>query len=85
MSFKEYFSKLAFWGKVKFVTTIIAGIVAVVFATLNWKSQEINLLFVTKKFPLVVMLLFCFLAGCAFGYLLGIRKKDNRKDDDFLE
>lgn len=83
MSINEYFSKLNFWGKVKFIATIVTGIVAVVFATLNWNSQEINLLFTTKKFPLTVMLVFCFLAGYAVGFLLGRRKeiKEANKGD----
>lgn len=82
MSFYEYFTKLNFLGKVKFVITIAAGIVAVVFSTLNWKSQEINLLFVTKNFPLTVMLFFCLIAGYAFGYLMGRNKKDNDVSPD---
>ena len=42
---KDIWKKLSTKEKIKFVTSIIVGILVVIFATLNWKDQEIHFIF----------------------------------------
>src|SRR5574343_916818 len=47
----EYWHSLSNVNKIKFVLSIILGILGVVFATLNWTEQEVHLLVTKMKMP----------------------------------
>lgn len=61
-------------NKVKLIFSAILLIVVVVFAVLNWNSQEIHLLFTKKQIPLSLLIIFSVFAGYIISYLFTYRK-----------
>ncbi|MEY3237212.1 MAG: hypothetical protein RI883_1313 [Bacteroidota bacterium] len=70
----EYWNSLSFINKAKFVLSIILGILGVVFATLNWKEQDVHLLFVQTKMPLTLLIIFSMVVGYAFSFIFSYKK-----------
>jgi uncharacterized integral membrane protein len=70
----EYWNSLSLLNKVKFVFSIILGIMGVVFATLNWKEQDVHLLFIQTKMPLTLLIIFSMVVGYAFSFLFSYKK-----------
>lgn len=80
----EYWNGLSLLNKVKFVFSIILGIIGVVFATLNWKEQDVHLLFVQTKMPLTLLIIFSMIVGYAFSFVFSYKKfraKDREIDE----
>ena len=42
---EKYWNVLSIQDKIKFILSILAGILVVIFATLNWKEAEIDFIF----------------------------------------
>ena len=80
----EYWSSLSLLNKVKFVFSIILGIIGVVFATLNWKEQDVHLLFIQTKMPLTLLIIFSMVVGYAFSFVFSY-KKFRAKDQEIEE
>jgi uncharacterized integral membrane protein len=80
----EYWNSLSLLNKVKFVLSIILGIMGVVFATLNWKVQDVHLLFVQTKMPLTLLIIFSMVVGYAFSFIFSY-KKFRVKDQEIEE
>lgn len=80
----EYWNSLSLLNKVKFVLSIILGIMGVVFATLNWKVQDVHLLFVQTKMPLTLLIIFSMVVGYAFSFIFSY-KKFRAKDQEIVE
>lgn len=75
----EYWKVLTLWNKVKFIISIIIGILGVVFATLNWNDEEVHLLFLQTTMPLTLLILISVIVGYALAYLFNFqnsRKKE---------
>ena len=70
----EYWNSLSLLNKVKFVFSIILGIMGVVFATLNWKEQDVHLLFIQTNMPLTLLIIFSMVVGYAFSFLFSYKK-----------
>ena len=70
----EYWNSLSLLNKVKFVFSIILGIIGVVFATLNWKEQDVHLLFIQTKIPLTLLIIFSMIVGYAFSFIFSYKK-----------
>ncbi len=80
----EYWNSLSLLNKVKFVFSIILGIMGVVFATLNWKEQDVHLLFIQTKMPLTLLIIFSMVVGYAFSFIFSY-KKFRAKDQEIEE
>ena len=70
----EYWKSLNELNKVKFIVSLILGIVGVIFATLNWTEQEVHLLFVKTKMPLSLLIIFSIIVGYALSFVFSFRK-----------
>ncbi len=70
----EYWNTLSLLNKAKFVLSVILGIIGVVFATLNWKEQDVHLLFVQTKMPLTLLIIFSMIVGYAFSFIFSYKK-----------
>jgi len=80
----EYWMNLSLLNKVKFVLSIIIGIIGVVFATLNWKEQEVNLIVTSFKIPLTLLIIFSVIVGLAISFVFNYNKivrKENEIDE----
>lgn len=71
---QEYWNSLSGINKVKFLFSLLIGIIAVVFATLNWNSQEVHLIFTKKQMPLTMLIIFSMIGGYAIAYVFSYRK-----------
>jgi uncharacterized integral membrane protein len=76
----DYWKTLSPIDKIKFTFNVLLGIVGVVFATLNWHSQEIHLVFFKAKLPLTLLIIFSMIVGYAISTLFNL-KKFQVKDD----
>jgi len=79
----EYWNTLSILNKTKFVLSVILGIMGVVFATLNWKEQDVHLLFAQTKMPLTLLIIFSMVVGYAFSFIFSY-KKFRAKDKEIL-
>jgi uncharacterized integral membrane protein len=86
---EEFWKSLKFWGKVKFVLSMIGLIFGIIFSTLNWNSLEVHLIFTKKTMPLTIVLFFAFILGIAFANLLNYqrlrRKEKEQESHDDIE
>ena len=76
---KQFWNSLPTKEKIKFLLSAFAGILGVIFATLNWKSTGVHLLFTYKNAPLSLIILFSMLIGYAFGYIPRAAKLRNKQ------
>jgi uncharacterized integral membrane protein len=81
---QDYWGKLTFLAKVRFVITLLIGIVGVIFATLNWKEEEVHLIFAVKKVPLSLLVILSIASGYAICSIFNGRKL-KAKDDEIDE
>jgi uncharacterized integral membrane protein len=70
----EYWHSLSTVNKIKFVLSILLGILGVVFATLNWTEQEVHLLVTKAKMPLTLLIIFSIVVGYALSFVFSYRK-----------
>lgn len=70
----EYWHSLSTINKIKFVLSILLGIIGVVFATLNWTEQEVHLLVTKTKMPLTLLIIFSVIVGYALSFVFSYRK-----------
>ncbi len=78
---QDYWSKLSFIAKVRFVLTLLIGTVGIVFATLNWKEEQVHLIFAVKKVPLSLLVILSIASGYAICSIFNGRKL-KAKDDE---
>lgn len=78
----EYWKGLTVKGKVKFIFSLIVGIIGVVFATLNWNEAEVNLIFIKTQLPLTMVIVFSIIIGFALSYVFRQSKKSTPKNTD---
>jgi uncharacterized integral membrane protein len=81
---EEYWKKLSFIGKAKFIISVVIGTLTVVLATLNWTEIQMHLIFWKPTIPLSLIILGAVVGGYAISYVLAYRKfktKDGELDD----
>jgi len=82
---QEYWKSLSPVNKAKFILSILIGIIGVVFATLNWESQEVHLLFKKTEIPTTMVIILSGVIGYAISYIFNIRKfRAKDKEIDLL-
>ena len=83
---QEYWNSLSGINKLKFIISLLIGVIAVVFATLNWNSQEVHLIFTKKQMPLTMLIIFSMIGGYAIAYVFSYRKgRDLKREIDVLK
>ncbi len=80
---KEFWQNLTFGGKLKFVISVVLSILGAIFATLNWKVQEVHFIFFKKEMPLSLLIIFSICSGYGISFLLNMRAF--RKKDRLIE
>jgi uncharacterized integral membrane protein len=60
---EKYWKALSTQDKIKFILSIIAGILVVIFATLNWKDAQIDFIFKIIQVKLSIAILISAIAG----------------------
>lgn len=71
---EDFWKSLTPFNKFKFVLSVILGIIVVIFAVLNWHSEEIHLVFAKKQIPLTLLIIFSVAAGYAISFIFSYRK-----------
>ena len=71
---KDIWKKLSVAEKAKLIISIIIGILVVIFATLNWKDQEINFIYKVYKVKLSIAIILSVIAGYFISFLFSYRK-----------
>jgi uncharacterized integral membrane protein len=71
---KDIWKKLSVAEKTKLIISIIVGILVVIFATLNWKDQEINFIYKVYKVKLSIAIILSVIAGYFISFLFSYRK-----------
>ena len=83
LTMEKYWNVLSILDKIKFILSILAGILVVVFATLNWKEAEIDFIFKNIKVKLSVAIMISVVAGYLVSFLFSYRKQ--LKNNDIIE
>jgi uncharacterized integral membrane protein len=71
---KEIWNKLSIREKIKIITSIIVGILVVIFATLNWKDQEIHFIIKVLKVKLSIAIILSVFSGYIISFLFSYSK-----------
>ena len=71
---KVIWKKLSVAEKAKLIISVIVGILVVIFATLNWKDQEINFIYKVYKVKLSIAIILSVIAGYFISFLFSYRK-----------
>ena len=72
---EKYWKALSTKDKIKFILSIIAGILVVIFATLNWKDAQIDFIFKIIQVKLSIAILLSAVAGYFISFLFSYRKQ----------
>jgi uncharacterized integral membrane protein len=81
---KEIWKKLSLKEKIKLIGSILVGVFVVIFATLNWKDQDIHFIYKVYKVKLSIAIILSVIAGYLISFLFSYRKnnaleKENEK------
>ena len=79
---KDIWKKLSSKEKIKFVTSILVGILVVIFATLNWKDQEIHFIVRIFKVKLSIAIILSVIAGYLISFLFSYKKLIELKNEN---
>jgi uncharacterized integral membrane protein len=71
---KEIWKKLSLKEKIKLIGSILVGVLVVVFATLNWKDQDIHFIYKVYKVKLSIAIILSVIAGYLISFLFSYRK-----------
>jgi uncharacterized integral membrane protein len=78
---KEFWNKLPVKEKIKFILSLIIGILVVIFATLNWKDQEIDFIFKIIKVKLSIAILLSVIAGYFISFLFSYKARISKENE----
>ena len=79
---KDIWKKLSTKEKIKFVTSIIVGILVVIFATLNWKDQEIHFIFQVFHVKLSIAIILSVIAGYLISFVFSYKKLNQLQNEN---
>ncbi|GAB5418135.1 MAG: hypothetical protein Crog4KO_32150 [Crocinitomicaceae bacterium] len=76
---KDYWNKLSFVEKVKLIFFGVVGLLILIFALLNWKVYDLNLIFGKVKVPVTILIVVSMFGGYAYARIYAALK--SRKQD----
>jgi uncharacterized integral membrane protein len=79
---KDIWKKLSVAEKTKLIISIIVGILVVIFATLNWKDQEINFIYKVYKVKLSIAIILSVISGYFISFLFSYRKMKTLENEN---
>ena len=71
---KEWWDGLTSSQKIKYIISAIAGILVLIFAIVNWKMVNVNLLITTVRIPITLLILLSLAGGFGLTTLFDYRK-----------
>ena len=71
---KEWWKGLNNQQKVKYIVSAIAGLLVLIFAIVNWKSINVNLLITSVRIPVTLLILLSLSGGFGLATLFDYRK-----------
>lgn len=71
---KEFWLGLTSAQKMKYIVSIIAVILGLIFAIMNWKSIEVHFILTSINIPITMLILLCMGAGYGLATLFDYRK-----------
>jgi uncharacterized integral membrane protein len=71
---KEWWQGLKNQQKVKYIISAIAGLLVLIFAIVNWKSINVNLLVTTVRIPVTLLIILSLAGGFGLATLFDYRK-----------
>jgi len=83
---KDYWKKLTFVEKVKFIFFAVIGLLIFIFALLNWKDYALNLIFDTFELPVTIIILISMFGGYAYARIYGwVKSRKYEKEINYLK
>ena len=71
---KEWWQGLKSQQKVKYIVSAVAGLLVLIFAIVNWKSINVNLLVTTVRIPVTLLIILSLAGGFGLATLFDYRK-----------
>ena len=71
---QEFWQGLTTAQKTKYIISMIAVILGLIFAIINWNSTEVHLLVTRVKIPITLLIFMCMGAGYGLATLFDYRK-----------
>jgi uncharacterized integral membrane protein len=79
---KEIWKKLSLKEKIKLIGSILVGVLVVIFATLNWKDQDIHFIYKVYKVKLSIAIILSVIAGYLISFLFSYRKINTLENEN---
>jgi uncharacterized integral membrane protein len=79
---KEIWKKLSVKERIRLISSIIVGILVVVFATLNWKDQEIHFIFKVFKVKLSIAIILSVISGYIISFVFSYKKLNSLQNEN---
>ncbi|MDG1333376.1 MAG: lipopolysaccharide assembly protein LapA domain-containing protein [Crocinitomicaceae bacterium] len=71
---KEWWQGLKNQQKVKYIISAVSGLLVLIFAIVNWKSTNVNLLVTTVRIPVTLLIVLSLAGGFGLATLFDYRK-----------
>jgi uncharacterized integral membrane protein len=78
----EIWKKLSLKEKIKLIISILVGVLVVIFATLNWKDEEIHFIYKVYKVKLSIAIILSVIAGYLISFLFSYRKMNELENEN---
>ncbi|MFT6983795.1 MAG: putative integral membrane protein [Crocinitomicaceae bacterium] len=75
---KDYWQKLSFTQKLNHIFWGVVGLLILIFALLNWKVFDLNLIFGKVKVPVTILILVSMFGGYGYAKIFGFMKTRKR-------
>lgn len=83
---KEYWKKLTLGEKIKLIFYALVGLLILIFALLNWKVFNLNLIFGKVDVPVTILILISMFGGYAYAKVYSWMKSRNQdKEISYLK
>jgi uncharacterized integral membrane protein len=83
---KDYWKKLSFIEKAKLIFFAIVGLLILIFALLNWKVYNLNLVFGKIEVPVTILILVSMFGGYAYARIYGaLKSRQKDKEISYLK
>ena len=83
---KDYWKKLSFGEKAKLIFFAICGLLILIFALLNWKVYNLNLIFGKVEVPVTILILVSMFGGYAYARIYSwIKARQQDKEISYLK
>ncbi|MDB2656637.1 LapA family protein [Crocinitomicaceae bacterium] len=83
---KDYWNKLSFGEKAKLIFFAICGLLILIFALLNWKVYNLNLIFGKVEVPVTILILVSMFGGYAYARIYSwVKSRQQDKEISYLK